>query len=245
MPSNPPSLVGANHSCKILDPPLSDESFGTISQDERVVEEDDLHTSLLNIQNNTSSESNNGSIPVILNQNGPIITSVRTRNPSNLVKPITLSSTVQSQSKSLSFGCVNARSLKNKTEVFSDHVIDYKLDVCAVTETWLKKNDTVTLSALSPSGYIFKNIPRASDRTGGGTGILVRDNYNIHLVQAIERNSFEVSEWNVSTNGNPTPLMPGNLLTFLNLLVLFSTLISLLIPLEIALILLLLDLLMT
>lgn len=72
----------------------SDESFGTISQDERVVEEDDLHTSLLNIQNNTSSESNNGSIPVILNQNGPIITSVRTRNPSNLVKPITLSSTV-------------------------------------------------------------------------------------------------------------------------------------------------------
>ena len=160
-----------------------------------------MHTSLLNIQNNTSSESNNGSIPVILNQNGPIITSVRTRNPSNLVKPITLSSTVQSQSKSLSFGCVNARSLKNKTEVFSDHVIDCKLDVCAVTETWLKKNDTVTLSALSPSGYIFKNIPRASDRTGGGTGILVRDNYNIHLVQAIERNSFEVSEWNVSTNG--------------------------------------------
>ena len=28
MPSNPPSLVGANHSCKILDPPLIIIEYG-------------------------------------------------------------------------------------------------------------------------------------------------------------------------------------------------------------------------
>ena len=50
--------------------------------------------------------------------------------------------------KSVIFGNVNARSLRNKAEVLVDHVIDKKIDVCDVTETRLPDEDTVALVAL-------------------------------------------------------------------------------------------------
>lgn len=173
-------------------------NFTTIRQEERTLNDCDLRTSSSYIQANTSSFNNNGSISVILNQNRRYVSSVLTRNPSNLtsLKP----TETLSAKKSLSFGCVNARSLRYKTEVFTDHIIDCKIDVCVVTETWLRKEDTVAFSALSPAGYMFKNIPRAG-RTGGGTGIMLRDNFKICPVQALERHSFETSEWDVSAKG--------------------------------------------
>ena len=42
-----------------------------------------------------------------------------------------------SSKKCLRFGNINPRYLKNKTELFIDHVIDKKMDVCVVTETWM------------------------------------------------------------------------------------------------------------
>ena len=41
--------------------------------------------------------------------------------------------------KTLAFANFNARSLRNKSEIFIDHCIDSKIDVCAVTETWLRE----------------------------------------------------------------------------------------------------------
>ena len=84
--------------------------------------------------------------------------------------------------ESLSLGCVNARSLRNKTEVFTDHVIDTEIDICVVTETWLRKRDAVVLSALTPPGYSFKNVSRTPERTGGGTGIMLWHKFKLTLV---------------------------------------------------------------
>ena len=50
--------------------------------------------------------------------------------------------------KSVIFGNVDARSLRNNAEVLVNHVIDKKIDVCAVPETWLRDEDTVSLVAL-------------------------------------------------------------------------------------------------
>ena len=60
-----------------------------------------------------------------------------------------------------------------------DHVIDKKIDVYAVTEIWLRDEDTVALAALAPLGFSFKNVPRTDGRNGGWTGIFVRDSLNI------------------------------------------------------------------
>ena len=35
----------------------------------------------------------------------------------------------------LNIGCVNIRSIRNKTTIFLDNIIDEKLDICMITET--------------------------------------------------------------------------------------------------------------
>lgn len=85
-----------------------------------------------------------------------------------------------------------------------DHVIDKKIDVCAVTETWLRDEDTVALVALAPLGYSFRSAPRSDGRNGGGTGIFVRDSLNITLSESHQQQSFESSEWNIVACGRST-----------------------------------------
>ena len=65
---------------------------------------------------------------------------------SAIARPVLLNT-----NKLFRFGNVNAKSLRNKTEVFIDHVIGESIDVCVVTKTWLKNNDSVTLAALTPT----------------------------------------------------------------------------------------------
>ena len=103
-----------------------------------------------------------------------------------------------SSKKCWRLGNTNARSLKNKTKIVIDHVTDKKMDVCVVTETWMNDNDSVTTAALSPQGYTFRNVPRESDRSCGGTTIIFRDSFNVSLIDSKQRSSFEISEWNVT-----------------------------------------------
>ena len=74
------------------------------------------------------------------------------------------------------------------------HVIGKKIDVWTVTETWLRDEDSVALAVLSSQGYSFRNVSREADRRGGGTGILVRDDIKIRMVNGEEKRSFGVSE---------------------------------------------------
>ena len=60
-----------------------------------------------------------------------------------------------SRMKLLRFSNVNARSLENKTAEIVDHVLSNNINVCIVTETWLKDADTDSMAALSPPGYLF------------------------------------------------------------------------------------------
>ena len=98
------------------------------------------------------------------------------------------------------FACVNARSLKNKVPLVTDHIINENIDICFFTETWLKDYDTVSFAGLSPTGYKFRNFSRQSERRGGGTGIMFRDSLDVRLSDAKENQSFEFSEWSVRVN---------------------------------------------
>ena len=71
---------------------------------------------------------------------------------------------------------MNVRSIKPKTAPFSEYVTSKNLDIVAVTETWLKHDETKSTTAdISPPGYSFFHEPRADQRAGGGVGILVSD----------------------------------------------------------------------
>ena len=85
-----------------------------------------------------------------------------------------------------------------------DHATDTKIDLCAVTETWLRAEDTVDLASLAPRGYSFRSAPRADGRNGGGTGIFVRDSLNIAFSESQQQQSFESSKWNIVACGRST-----------------------------------------
>ena len=53
-----------------------------------------------------------------------------------------------------------------------DYIISNGVDLCMVTETWLKGDDDAVRAACQPEGYIFLDQPRSSDRMGGGTALL-------------------------------------------------------------------------
>lgn len=101
-------------------------------------------------------------------------------------------------SKCIKFANVNPRSVKNKTADIVDHVIGNNIDVCVITETWMKERDTVASTGLSVNGYCFKHVPRQSDRQGGGTGLLYRNTLKAKLICGGEKKSFEYSEWNIN-----------------------------------------------
>ena len=55
---------------------------------------------------------------------------------------------------------LNAQSVRNKAHSLCDYIYYNDLDICAITETWLKADDQVVVGDLVPSGYTIKSIPR-------------------------------------------------------------------------------------
>ena len=70
----------------------------------------------------------------------------------------------------LKLATINTRSLRNKTGNFLDHIIDDIIDICTITETWLKGKDEDTRSELNIDGYVFKDVTRGH-RQGGGCSV--------------------------------------------------------------------------
>jgi hypothetical protein len=66
----------------------------------------------------------------------------------------------------LCFETINARSLRNKTAVFVHNIVEQNIDICEVTETWLKDKGTASIAGICQSGYSFKSFPRQSKRSG-------------------------------------------------------------------------------
>ena len=93
---------------------------------------------------------------------------------------------------------LNARSIANKSALFVDYINECKADLCAITETWLSDNDSAVCHEITPPSYKLFHCPR-SDGRGGGTALLFRDNINVSKLESGSRNSFEFSEYLVST----------------------------------------------
>ena len=55
---------------------------------------------------------------------------------------------------------VNCHSIVNKTSDFKVELMEHNLDVCALTETWIREGDDTTTIQLCPDGYSSVSIPR-------------------------------------------------------------------------------------
>ena len=100
----------------------------------------------------------------------------------------------------VNLGLVNARSIRNKTDLLIDHLIDGDTDLLAITETWLSpgETDAKTIKDATPDGYTFAHVPR-KNRRGGGIGFLYRSTFTVTHNRKQAMRTFEFMDIDVSS----------------------------------------------
>ena len=54
------------------------------------------------------------------------------------------------------------------------------MDICRITETWIKQDDIeATTREIAPSGYKILSLPRSTGQQGGGIALVYLDHYNV------------------------------------------------------------------
>ena len=99
----------------------------------------------------------------------------------------------------LSVGYFNAQSARNKDNEIADFITDHKLDICAITETWLsdEPKDDVSKGVMTPSGYKLQHVGR--ETRGGGIAIIHRGTLQGKQQKITKKKTFEVLETLLST----------------------------------------------
>ena len=69
--------------------------------------------------------------------------------------------------------------------------MNHNLDVCALTETWLDVEDTVTPGLIPPPGYGFLSSPRTT-WPGGEVGVIFKKDLSITVLK-----THVFNHWNV------------------------------------------------
>ena len=100
---------------------------------------------------------------------------------------------------------LNTQSLKNKAAIFIDFTCEYQPDLLAATETWFTDGESASKTQCTPGGYRFLIIPIG--RRGGGTGLLFKNNLMVTKVTGGEHQSFEYSEWKVTSGSRRVNLI--------------------------------------
>ncbi len=113
----------------------------------------------------------------------PRITHCRQRNPNNLRTLPMSTNTVLS----FSIGLWNCQSAVNKSDLITSITSHSRLNLMALTETWIKPEDNATPGALS-NNFSFSHTPRLTGR-GGGTGLLISNNWKFTPLSSSSINS--------------------------------------------------------
>ncbi len=103
---------------------------------------------------------------------------------SNNLRTVPLSSTTL---LSVPIGLWNCQSAVNKADFIPSIATHSGLNLMALTETWIKPEDTATPAALS-TNFTFSHTPRTIGR-GGGTGLLISNEWKFELLPSPTGNS--------------------------------------------------------
>ena len=91
--------------------------------------------------------------------------------------------------------CVwNTHSIRNKTAILSDYIMERDIDITFLTETWLYPDDYVIIGECSAAGYSFINFPRSGIDFHGGIGVIYKTQLNLMTIPSpIVSTTFEYS----------------------------------------------------
>ncbi len=122
-------------------------------------------------------------IKTITTTRKPRITHCRQHNPNNL-RTLPMSS---NKLLSFSIGLWNCQSAVNKADFITSITSHSRLNLMALTETWIKPEDNATPAALS-NIFSFSHTHRLPGR-GGGTGLLISNNWKFTPLSSPSINS--------------------------------------------------------
>ena len=81
--------------------------------------------------------------------------------------------------------CVwNSHSIRNKTAILCDYVLDKDIDVTFLTETWLYPDDHAVIGECTPAGYSFINFPHGGSDFHGGIGVIYKTQLNFMIIES-------------------------------------------------------------
>ena len=82
----------------------------------------------------------------------------------------------------------NTRSIRNKIHQLEASIIDLDLSVICLTETWLKNEEACNFRI---NNYVTVALSTRSNKTGGGTAILVKKNINFTVLEKLSKFNIE------------------------------------------------------
>ena len=78
---------------------------------------------------------------------------------------------------------INVRSLAPKSTDFQQYVIQHDINICAVSETWLKEDiEPKTLWKIAPQGYKIYSTPCRIGKQSGGLALVSKQKLKIDMV---------------------------------------------------------------
>lgn len=113
------------------------------------------------------------------------------RNHNLIVVPRTPMASGFKPGKSIELCLLNSRSIKNKASLLNDFVIENKVDVMTITETWLLPGDVdqAVKTDVTPQGYVLRCVSR--EKRGGGVAVLCKKPLLAKVNPAKRFKSFE------------------------------------------------------
>ena len=99
----------------------------------------------------------------------------------------------------LSGALINCGSVTNETQEIQVELMTNNLDVCVLTETWIKEDDNVTPVRLCPNGYKSLPISRLH-RTGGGITIVFKKDLNVTKACTTTYTTMEMATFWININ---------------------------------------------
>ena len=99
----------------------------------------------------------------------------------------------------IKIGCFNARSICNKTTGVLGLLGDNQIDLCCVTETWLKRDEHAKFAEIREQGFDILSSPRKG--RGGGTAVIFNpEHLKVTQNNNVKSSSFEVMECVIETS---------------------------------------------
>ena len=76
---------------------------------------------------------------------------------------------------------------------------DSNIDICAITETWLKIDDDLTMKMVPPPNYNIHSTPRTTGKQGGGLALVYKNHINVSHKGIYNTETMECSEYLLKT----------------------------------------------